>query len=155
MTRRRRKYDASHHERIVKGVVDILWGSAWADHVEEHKCCRLSGLNICNVMPTPPPEAWAAAERILGHIEHANGWSWPCMFAAAARADGLKEPKSYDDLLVERFGECLMYMAMGSGTSWFDDHAEFSLAVPYCACTAEGDLRALADASCREIGNSR
>ncbi len=29
-----------------------------------------------------------------------------------------------------RFGECLAYMAMGAGVSWFDDHERFTISVP-------------------------
>jgi hypothetical protein len=30
----------------------------------------------------------------------------------------------------QRFGECLAWMALGAGVSWFDDHARFEIKVP-------------------------
>lgn len=143
-------YDPSHHDTVVRAMASIFWGSAWADHVEEHRCCNLSGCKIEELMPEIPAEAYAYAERKLGAIEEMNprwGKNWPSMFAAAMRADG--KVGNYTGQTAERFGECLAWMAMGAGVSWFDSHQRFELNVPYCA---EGDvaLRALADERCKE-----
>jgi hypothetical protein len=138
-----KSYNADHHDTCVRGIATVLWGSAWADHVEEHRCESLSQTNILDVMPEIPPEAWALAERVLGRIEQCNpqwGCNWPSMFAAAMRADSGK-PDDYDleidyhGTLAQRFGECMAWMAMGAGVSWTDDHKAYELHVPLCAET--------------------
>jgi len=53
---------------------------------------------------------------------------------------------SRDEVYVKRFGECLAWMSMGAGVSWFDDHEPFDLKVPLCAESC--DLRMLADERC-------
>ena len=155
-------YDPSHHDTVVQAMASIFWGMGWADHVEEHKCDNLSGVEITSVMPSIPAEAYAMAERALGAIEHANGMSWPCLFAAAMKADGIEgelrtasngyEYTSYDyrGELAERFGDCLAHMAMGSGVSWTDDHKESGLKVPLCAESVCFDMKLIADERCED-----
>lgn len=148
-------YDPSHHDSCVRGIAEILWGCAWADHVEAHRCTNLSGCDILQVMPPIPRQAWAVAERVLGHIEQANPqWShsWRAMFAAARRADGLPD-EGWSEEEVTRFGNCLAYMAMGHGVSWFDDHEHFPLSVPLCA--EDSELELLAGDRCRRKGRKR
>lgn len=163
-------YDSSHHDTCVKGMACVLWGSAWADHVEGHRCRRLSGMKIEEVMPPIPPEAYAMAERILGHIEQANGMSWPRLLAQAWKADCKAEKfeedadyifkdadyrsLSYHGEYASRFGECLAYAAMGAGVSWEDDHAHFPLEVPLCGEDSSFELQHLAGNRCEEPGRA-
>jgi hypothetical protein len=122
-------------------------------------------------MPSIPAEAYALAERVLGGIEQANpqwGCNWPAMLDAARRADnGWKDGRlplgavlvenidGYREENVERFGNCLAWMAMGAGVSWFDDHKKFELHVPLCAETGSFDLQLLAGDRCEEPGRAR
>src|SRR5579872_1633079 len=111
-------------DTFVKGMATILWGDAWADHAEEHACCNLSGCEITHVMPEIPEVAWRMAERLAGKIEQANGCALAVLFAQAMKAEGRPdlEHEDYHDETAERFGECLAWMAMGAGVSWYDDH---------------------------------
>jgi hypothetical protein len=94
----------------------------------------MSGRDICEIAPKTPRGALHAALRIAGHIEQASGMGLASLFAAAVRADG-GDPDAIDwqgdD--AAHFGSDLAMMAMGTGVSWFDDHAEFALVVPHCA----------------------
>jgi hypothetical protein len=60
---------------IIRGIATILWASAWADHVEEHRCCSLSGCEVTSIMPTIPDTAWEHAIRLAGRIEGVNNGS--------------------------------------------------------------------------------
>lgn len=118
-------------QAIVKGCCDILWGDAWAYHVDQVLCTNLSGQNICNLMPEPTPDAWAAAGRVIGNVEaeslvggKKNGMFF--LFRECLKIDGI-DPDNLDRAeelkLAERFGDCLAHMSLGSGVSWEDDHA--------------------------------
>src|SRR4030095_8165922 len=137
-------------EEILSGMATILWGSAWADHAEEKRCTRLAGEKIENIMPDIPKEAREHAERIATEYEKLNGCMLGDLYQRALVADAKEEtlttPGSNGDG-AERFGECLAWMVMGAGVSWFDDHAEFDLKEPY-SDDAYCDLLIVADESC-------
>lgn len=117
-------------DAFVKGMAAILWGNAWADHVDEHDCFDLSGREVTEVMPEIPEVVWRRAERLAGTIEQANGLSLPAIFSQAMKAEGKTvEHEDYWGADAEGFGSYLAHMAVGSGVSWFDDHAEFKLTV--------------------------
>ena len=138
------------HDPIMEGLARVLWCSAWADAAEEcGESQRLSGVEITNVAPETPIEAWCWAYRVAGAIEQANGASLHVLLGRGAmahlRAKG-EDPASEDirpwcEEHADRFGTCLAFMAMGSGVSWFDDFEEFPLEVSdrmtgcgTCAC---------------------
>jgi hypothetical protein len=112
---------SSDHDAFVRGIATILWGLAWADHADGHKCCNLSGCKIEDHMPEIPPIAWQWAERIAGRIEGEIGISLLALYAAALRAGSASDGDE------QRFGECLAYAAMGHGVSWLDDHDDFEV----------------------------
>jgi hypothetical protein len=138
---------------IVEGMASTLWGSAWANHAEEHRCANLSGMEITEIMPEIPPEAYAIAKRFIKDIEKANGKSIDELLEDAIEADvaeqsDLSKWKSNVELAYE-FGSDLAFMVTGAGVSWFDDHAEFPLEVPY---HEESELQILADEQCEDEG---
>jgi hypothetical protein len=53
------------------------------------------------------------------------------------RAQELEREWKMDD--AETFGSYLASMALGTGSSWFDDHKEFELARPYFECHFDGE----------------
>lgn len=137
-------------EEILSGMATILWGSAWADHAEEKRCTRLAGEKIENIMPDIPKEAHEHAEQIAAEYEKLNGCTLHDLWLRALTADGQHHPfldNSGGDT-AERFGECLAWMVMGAGVSWFDDHAEFDLKEPYDAGVASCELQHVADETC-------
>lgn len=144
------------NERIIKGMADILWGSAWADHVEDTSCQSLSGCEITSCMPEIPEGVFRNCERMLGYIEGINGASAIQLIIRAAVADGLLSDVEDDvwEIITpayqERFGDCLMHMAMGSGVSWFDDHKKFDIKVPDIASEYECNWKYYAEKHCDE-----
>lgn len=127
---------------IVEGIATILWCSAWAQHVDEHHCCRLSGCRIEDHAPEAPDQAYAHARAVVASVEAANGMSVSALYRLACDVHGPGAASA------TRFGECMAYAAMGDGVSWFDDHAGFDLEIPYCASNAAFDLQCHADETC-------
>ena len=152
----------STEDCILKGMQEILWGSAWADHVEAVQCQSLSGCDITEVMPKIPKQVAGMCQRIAGHIEQANGSCLIMLLYKAAQVDG-KFPENHsedpnfngwdyiDSDYAERFGNCLMYGSQGAGVSWFDDHEQFDLKIPYGRVEMyELDLKIHAEQHCEE-----
>jgi hypothetical protein len=137
---------------IVDGMAEILWATAWADHAEEHGCANLSGQEITNIMPRVPREADAVAERWARKIEASNGTSLDQLYKEAMQADAKEGKKARGrESSPESFGNDLAFQAMGSGVSWFDDHAAFSLKVPDLGSGSDTvDLKILAEDGCDE-----
>lgn len=133
-------------DNFLNGIATILWGLAWADHVEEAGCYNLSGCQIEEHMPEIPELAWQHAEEIRNQIEEENHATLSILFKRAMLADG-KYPDQHRDL-EERFGECLCYQAQGHGVSWFDDHEEFPIEIPYVGDTAYCELLYEAERTC-------
>jgi|SRR5215469_9290773 len=107
-------------DTILYSIATILWGDAWATHVEEHDCCSLAGQEITHIMPTIPDKAFAMARELVTRLESANGCTVEQLFARAKAAD----PTVTDDA-AERFGDCLAWEAMGAGVSWEDDYLPY------------------------------
>lgn len=73
--------------------------------------------------PETPPNAYALAGELWASLFDATTPAGPYTLAERAKeADG----KPVDS---EAFGRDLAMMAMGTGVSWFDDHAKFALKV--------------------------
>lgn len=122
-----------YKNQIRYGMAQIVWGLSWADHVEEHGCANLSGIEITSVMPEIPEEVYLFCERVLGMYQALNGREEQSLLWMALEADGINPetlPKNKYNEYEERFGECLAFMALGHGVSWFDDHKEFDLKIP-------------------------
>lgn len=159
-------------ETIRQGIADLTWWMQWSDHVEEHRCCNLSGCEISELAPETPPEYSAAAEIALAKVEaklsqcealqqaasaalgHADTdqatevrTSQVCgALLAAAVADG--DASLYDDQeYAQRFGHCIAYTLCGAGVSWSDDHAEIPLPDLYDTSMSDR-LDGLADSLC-------
>jgi hypothetical protein len=122
-------------------MANMLWWNVWADVVEEAGV-SLSGQVVSRIAPPTPAAAYALAERYMGRIEEHNKLNWPACMAAAWKADYTRtcinhpdidlgkpepEPVDYWGEYAESFGEMLAYMVTGSGVSWYDDHATFTI----------------------------
>jgi hypothetical protein len=93
---------------ILKGMVEIFWGSAWVDHVEDVKCQNLSGAEITEVMPEPPKYAYKLAKKALKKLVKANSnFKIEILYQKALR----NIPKNKKSLAKNsspiRFGNCL------------------------------------------------
>jgi hypothetical protein len=159
-------------DAIKQGIADLAWWMQWSDHVEEHRCCNLSGCKISEIAPETPPEYLEGAEKALAKVEtkisqhealqqaiHAAlGMADACQveevitsevcgaLLAAAVADG--DPSLYDQTeYAQRFGHCIAYALCGAGVSWSDDHKEIPWPDLYDTSLFD-DLYDLADSRC-------
>lgn len=132
-------------DEILNGIVEILWGDAWASHVEECGCHDISGCEITAVMPVPPQEAVDAGYALASIVVEKHGKSLSQLFGAACEVDGLDVN---DRKLQTRFGNCIAWEAMGAGVSWADDYSVTALDhyVHFDNC----DLMIHADTTCEE-----
>jgi|SRR5277367_1098279 len=140
----------SVRSEIIDGMAEILWGSAWADHADEHDCTNISGMEITNVMPSIPKEAEQMAQDLAKKYESLNHMSLDKLYAVALEADE-KGTRRRGEESPDRFGSDLAFMAMGAGVSWFDDHEKFPLKKP--SYFENYELRILADDQCKDEGN--
>lgn len=134
---------------IMDGMASALWATAWADHVEEHGCESLSGMQIEDAMPIVPEAADRMAAELVAEFESKNGKSIEELFKDAVAADETEGKSCAGE--EESFGHDLAMQAMGHGVSWFDDHAEFPIKFP--RNFDNFDLRIKADEDCEEDGN--
>lgn len=133
--------------QILEGMATILWASAWADHAEDHRCTRLSGCEITEIMPRIPRQARTLASTIAARIERTTGVTLDSLYDRACDACRTTCCRRADHT-PRRFGECLAYSAMGAGVAWSDDHAaDGDPAFPYMTDT--GELMMLAEERCQ------
>lgn len=139
----------SVRSEIIGGMETILWGSAWGDHAEEHRCTRLAGVHIEDIMPPIPREAVKMASELARKYESMNGAPLDTLYAIALKADGQRSYPGSGKSSPDAFGADLAWMAMGAGVSWFDDHDEFPIKEPHIE---DYELRILADEKCHKDG---
>lgn len=127
-------------DEILQGMASLFWNSAWADYQDhlheigaEH--VNLSGCEITEVSDDPDDvqaeEVRAHTERVAKELYELNKVSaLDELYQRACRADraGPRQRREED---ADRFGSDLAFMSMGAGVSWFDDHNQFPLEVPY------------------------
>ena len=145
--------ELSLKQAVIKGIATILWGDSWANHVEEAGCFNLSGCEITSIMPEIPKEVKVLAESLVDQVEQANLCTVTDLLAQAAAADQRRQDQLFPEIIAlsyaKRFGNCLAWMTMGAGVSWWDDHEEFMLKVPYNDSIIY-DLQVLAAENCEE-----
>jgi hypothetical protein len=123
----KKKVDGPLRRAFVRALADNLWHQGWANWAEEHHQLRPG--RIEDQAPSTPKGAHELAERHTKRVEEANGRSILELLIEAGRADGRHtEP---DERYAMEFGSDVGMMLAGTGVSWFDDHAEFPLKVPY------------------------
>jgi hypothetical protein len=121
--------------KAFEGFVNVLWLSSWADNEEENGR-TYSGMKIEDVAPPCPASVRKIAKEYVRLLGKVNGVKWKlpndimrCLCYLGAIADN-DVRQGAGDTYSRRFGECLAYMALGHGISWFDDHQCFDLKVP-------------------------
>jgi hypothetical protein len=123
---------------VVSAMARTLWLLAYADYAESDEGRAAdaerarSGEDWDNVAPETPAEAEKLAARAVAVMEKVNGQRLGTILSRAARADRDQKGASVrvDSRWAEEFGSDLAMMVVGSGVSWFDDHAEFTLDLP-------------------------
>lgn len=131
---------------ILDGLAEILWAEGWMMHVEEHGCESLRG-EITEIMPPIPKDARTFADEWAAAVEKANGKTLGELYDAAVDANDREHRGTPSP---EAFGNSLASMIEGSGSSWFDDNAEFDLEVPdHSAGMEVGELAHLAGSRCQ------
>lgn len=122
--RRPRRDPRTEVEReMFEGIVDGIWLDAWAQALEEEG--KSPPRSITRETAPPAPEsARKLAEAFARNLEEANNTSLLRIYQRASDAEG-------EDVDAESLGFDLTMQAMGHGISWFDDHAEFNVVLPY------------------------
>lgn len=115
----------------------ILFVNAYADHVDdpESNCpahhCK-NGEDWKDFAPKTPEGAFKAGREVAKLFEKLNGKPFAKLLEEAAFADDGCSYSEEDDAIkyAQEFGSDLAMQAIGSGVSWFDDHASFPLKCP-------------------------
>jgi hypothetical protein len=130
--------DDGHEDDVLEGVARAIWLTTYADYVMELPRAQQrelgpgQGGNWNDVAPETPPTAMDAARQLVELIEEANEQQIPTLLQQAAAAD---RKRSISTRYAAQFGHYLAMQALGTGTSWFDDHGAFPLKVPHFQAT--------------------
>ncbi|MBL4769345.1 MAG: hypothetical protein JKY94_16855 [Rhodobacteraceae bacterium] len=115
-------------EEIEGAIAKMVWADCWAAWADTRPEVSLSGCEIYGLLPDEVPnECVLRAQEIRIELESANGAELGALYLRAQAACQVAGSEAEE---ADRFGSDLAHMAMGSGVSWFDDNAEFDLAVP-------------------------
>jgi hypothetical protein len=132
-------------EDITEGMARALWVMAYADWVEglsreERKEAgapvSLQGVDWFDDSPETPAAAEKAGVELASLYESENDVGVMELAKRAAKADGVDE----DDLDYSTFGFYLGMMALGHGSSWFDDHENFDVKSPSIESHYDGEF---------------
>jgi hypothetical protein len=127
----------SDRDTIIEAVAQNLFVQAYADFVEERDDGEdksdLSrpggGQDWYDYAPETSPAALKLARKAVAAVERMNGCRVTTLFKRATKAckDGRCEHRTHN---LDGFGSDLGMMMTGTGVSWFDDHARFTVKVP-------------------------
>lgn len=122
------------HIFLRDGIARALFVTAWADRQEELGV-TYPGEDLMDVAPEHTPLiAVLAANYIVDQYEKLNKVSIMTLFCRGQVADlnlGSLSECTLEEEELDQFGHYLGMMAMGTGVSWFDDHADFPLESPF------------------------
>lgn len=126
--------------KIFDGLALSLHAQAWADAADEKVRNGSTsrpyppGAEITDYCGEPSEQAKFAAAQIIGQLQVLNKESIILTLQRASRADGFEigayPHTSEEEDYASDFGFSLGLMVTGSGSSWYDDHAEFNLNNP-------------------------
>ena len=134
--------DSTFRDSFLEGAARAIFVMAYASYIEEADSTdndldeveRNKRANLprpgaredwYDYTPPTPPNAYALAGELWASLYHLNGEAGPYSLALHAEAaDG----KPVDP---EEFGRDLAMQWMGTGVSWFDDHAKFPIKIGY------------------------
>lgn len=119
----KRQFDSDWMGSFVDGAARVAFALTWANEYEE-RGNRIGPVDILGVAPETPLWAYVWAGIMIGHYEAANKTNIYAIAHMASEADG-------NEVDPEDFGGDLALMYLGTGVSWFDDHAKFALVIPH------------------------
>lgn len=119
--------DGSFRDGFLEGAARAFFVMAYAEYADESGDEDLprasNGGDWYDVAPSNPPFAYALAGELWAKLEALNHVNMHQLLARAAMADA----KAID---AAEFGGDIAMQAMGTGVSWFDDHAKFEISIP-------------------------
>ena len=116
------------YAEIATSIADIIYGDRLISECEELGALRHLDRNFSSIIGETPIIATMESHHLIGMIEAANnGKSITSLYAEALLADNLEDSSETR----AEFGQLVALQAMGHGRSWFDDHAEFPLELPF------------------------
>lgn len=138
---------AAYRKAIINGMAHTLWTHAcvaYAEQVDRHYRPG-PGESWEGYIPTMPPHARKAADELAELYEFSEG-NIVELYGTAIEAD-TGRPYEFDTIggLARDvsppgdFGAALANMALGTGSSWFDDHRKFELDRPSFECWLDED----------------
>jgi hypothetical protein len=117
---------------IIEHAARALFANAWADYQERAPDgVNFSGCEILDIVPEVPPEALAAAEKLIAGTEALNGED---ITATLERAQALPDRYADRDCDAEHFGHYLAMQALGTGVGLESvcDRKALALKLPHC-----------------------
>lgn len=123
--------EGQYKDDILAGLASSFWAFAWAQHVNEAKCERISENEITDVMPDMPNAALQLAEEISQRLIAENSdCSLDLLYRNSLR-NNINEGIGYSEKRSgpKAFGFSLGCEILGSGLSWSDDNAEHGLSI--------------------------
>lgn len=144
---------AAYRKAIIDGMSAVLWRHAWIDFADAHRGGHLGepvdrpgpGESWDDYIPARPPHVRKAADELAELYEFSEG-DIVELYGTAIEAD-TGRPYEFDTIggvaraeaTPQQFGMALAEMALGTGTSWFDDHKKFELDRPSFECWYDSD----------------
>jgi hypothetical protein len=131
----------------IDGMARTLWLYAYMEYAENTPgvARARSGQDWDDIAPKTPAAAYKAAWALVELIEESNRTqiSMLAMMAAAedehtAHPAGSRRRARAKGIDMDDFGSALASMALGSGVSWFDNHARFHVSIPNFEVSFDG-----------------
>jgi len=123
------KSDSDFRDSFLEGSARAIFVMAYADFCEQSEDCDLPtpgpGGDWYDCTPATPPNAYALAGELWAELHRLNGEAG--VYSLSLRAEAA-DGKPVDP---EEFGRDLAMQWMGTGVSWFDDHAKFPIKIGY------------------------
>jgi len=108
---------------IIGGMARAFFVDDWARDNDP------GGVELMGVAPATSEHAKKFAADFTKKVEAANGKNLIALFNDACEADA--DVAFTNNQEARNFGHYLAMQAMGHGVSWFDDHADFEIEIPY------------------------
>jgi hypothetical protein len=112
-------------DAVHEAMARALFVSAWAD-CEERGGRTYPGMELYEVAPETPPEAYRAAAQLIIDFERANRKDLDAMYRRALETAGLQDGAA----VRKDFGYLTAMQALGHGVAWFNHYPDHGLEIP-------------------------